>query len=100
MLSELLGELNASHTGARFYPSGASLRTAALGLFFDESYTGDGLKISEVIRRGPFAVRDTKVKRGDIITAIDGERILAGRDYNHMRSEERRVGKECRSRWS
>src|SRR3712207_8719572 len=72
MLSELLGELNASHTGARFYPSGASLRTAALGLFFDESHTGDGLKISEVIRRGPFAVRDTKVKSGDIITAIDG----------------------------
>lgn len=84
MLSEMLGELNASHTGARFYPSGTSLRTAALGLFFDESYTGDGLKISEVIRRGPFAVRDTKVKRGDIITAIDGERILAGRDYNYM----------------
>ncbi len=84
MLSELLGELNVSHTGARFYGSGASLQTACLGLFFDNAYEGDGLKIQEVIKRGPFAVRDTKVKAGDIIEAIDGQKIVAGQDYNAL----------------
>ncbi len=84
MLSELLGELNVSHTGARYYGSGASLQTACLGLFFDPAYEGDGLKIQEVIKRGPFAVRDTKVKAGDIIEAIDGQKIVAGEDYNAL----------------
>ena len=84
MLSELLGELNVSHTGARFYGSGASMQTACLGLFLDPAYEGDGLKIQEVIKRGPFAVRDTKVQAGDIIEAIDGQRIVAGQDYNQL----------------
>ena len=48
-LSELLGELNGSHTGARYYGSGASLSTAALGVFYDETYNGDGLKIKRDI---------------------------------------------------
>ena len=30
----------------------------------------------------------------------DGKNIFAGDKYGNMRSEERRVGKECRSRWS
>jgi C-terminal processing protease CtpA/Prc/Tol biopolymer transport system component len=82
LLSEVLGELNASHTG-----SGASFdisplcNTAYLGAFYDESYNGDGLKIAEVIERGPIAVKTTSVKPGDIITQIDGEKILAGKDY-------------------
>lgn len=63
MLSEMLGELNGSHTGARYYPEGATLKTAALGLFFDNDYEGDGLKVEEVINRGPFAVRNTGVKK-------------------------------------
>ncbi len=84
MLSELLGELNVSHTGARFYGSSSALQTACLGLFFDPTYDGDGLKVQEVIKRGPFAVRDTKVKAGDIIEAIDGQKIVAGQDYNAL----------------
>uniref|UniRef100_A0AB33JG86 Tricorn protease homolog n=1 Tax=Prevotella sp. GTC17260 TaxID=3236796 RepID=A0AB33JG86_9BACT len=84
MLSELLGELNASHTGARFYADGARLKTAVLGLFFDQTYTGDGLKVEEVIKRGPFAVKNTKVQRGSIIEAIDGQRIEAGKAYDML----------------
>lgn len=81
LLSEMLGELNASHTGARNYWSGAKLPTAYLGLFFDEAYEGDGLKVQEVIKRGPFATKDTGVKAGCIIEKIDGEPIVAGQDY-------------------
>ena len=84
MLSEMLGELNGSHTGARYRAPGASLPTASLGLFFDEDYEGDGLRVAEVIKRGPFAVKNTGVGAGSIIEAIDGNTIKAGEDYNWM----------------
>lgn len=84
MLSEMLGELNASHTGCRYYAGGASLSTAVLGAFFDPNYEGDGLKIQEVIKRGPFAVKKNEVTAGCIIEKIDGEAIKAGKDYNAL----------------
>ena len=84
MLSEMLGELNASHTGARYFAQGATLQTACLGLFFDNAYDGDGLKIEEVLKRGPFAVRKTNVTAGCIIEKIDGEKIGKGMDYNFL----------------
>jgi C-terminal processing protease CtpA/Prc len=81
LLSEMLGELNGSHTGARYYAPGASRQTAALGVFYDEDYTGDGLRIKEVLAKGPFAVKNTGVTAGCIIESIDGEKIVAGQDY-------------------
>ena len=81
MLSEMLGELNGSHTGARYYPSSNILQTAQLGAFFDPTYQGDGLKIQEIIKRGPFAVKKTDVTAGCIIESIDGTPIKAGEDY-------------------
>ncbi len=84
MLSEMLGELNGSHTGARYNPDGPALKTAALGLFLDDTYQGDGLRIEEVIKRGPFDVKKTGVTAGCIIEGIDGVNIAAGEDYNWM----------------
>ena len=84
MLSEMLGELNGSHTGARYNPDGPALKTAALGLFLDDTYQGDGLRIEEVIKRGPFDVKKTGVTAGCIIEGIDGNNIAAGEDYNWM----------------
>lgn len=81
MLSEMLGELNGSHTGARYYAPGASFQTACLGAFYDNEYTGDGLKIKEIIAKGPFAVKKTDVTEGCIIEKINGEKISAGADY-------------------
>ena len=80
MLAEMLGELNASHTGAR-YQNPVEFRTASLGLFLDDSYKGDGLKIAEIPKGSPLAVRNTGVKAGDIIEAIDGTPIRKGDDY-------------------
>lgn len=81
MLSEMLGELNGSHTGARYYGSGATLSTAALGAFYDETYDGDGLKIKEVLAKGPFAVKKSDVVPGCIIERIDGQAIVKDQDY-------------------
>lgn len=84
MLSEMLGELNASHTGARYSARGNAMVTAALGLFFDNEYDGDGLRVEEVIKRGPFAVKNTGVHKGCVIEKIDGQPILKGQDYTSL----------------
>ncbi|MDD7461082.1 MAG: S41 family peptidase [Prevotellaceae bacterium] len=84
MLSELLGELNASHTGARYNAPGAPMASAELGIFIDHQYQGDGIKVEEVVKRGPFDVKKTGVGKGSIIEKIDGEPILQGKDYTHL----------------
>lgn len=81
MLSELLGELNVSHTGGRFYPDLKTESTAELGVLYDWDYTGDGLRIAEVVEKGPFDRKTTRVKVGTIIEKIDGEAIKADEDY-------------------
>ena len=47
-------------------------------------YEGDGLKIQEIIAKGPFAVKKTDVTAGCIIEKIDGEPILKDTDYYPM----------------
>jgi Tol biopolymer transport system component/C-terminal processing protease CtpA/Prc len=82
MLSEMLGELNASHTGSghRFSdPKGDN--TAQLGAFYDWNYQGDGLKILEVIEKGPLTTATSKITAGVIIEKIDGTTIKAGESY-------------------
>lgn len=81
LLSEILGELNASHTGGRYYGPGARQSTASLGAFFDPDYDGDGLKVLEVIKRGPLSLKSASVKPGDVILAVNGKEIKAGQDY-------------------
>ena len=86
LLSELLGELNVSHTGGRYRPpfNVNGDNTPSLGLFFDRTYTGDGMKITEVLAGGPFDRKNSKVKRGDIITAIDGEMLTKDMDIAQL----------------
>ena len=82
LLSELLGELNASHTGGRYSPQPVNPdATAALGLLYDETYTGNGLKITEVITGGPADKTASKIKAGLILEKIDGEAITDKEDW-------------------
>lgn len=82
MLAELLGELNVSHSGARYFADGAEEQTASLGLLFDLMHNGEGLKVDEILAGGPFDRATTRVKPGDIITAINGEKIGADTDWS------------------
>lgn len=86
MLSEMLGELNVSHTGGRMYGSSKSGadRTASLGLLYDMNYTGDGLRVDEVVAKGPFAKSASKVKTGIIIEKINGTAITPTTDYTTL----------------
>ncbi len=85
MLSELLGELNASHTGARFRPKVENGdKTAALGLFYDENYAGNGLKIAEVMEKSPVVKSSSKIKAGVVIEKIDGQEITSTVNYQSL----------------
>ncbi|NPA36316.1 MAG: peptidase S41 [Chlorobi bacterium] len=72
MLSEMLGELNGSHTGSGYrYSDPKGDRTARLGVFWDDSYSGTGLKIAEVIEKSPLVKDGSKIKEGTVIEKVD-----------------------------
>jgi tricorn protease len=76
LISLMLGELNASHLGiAGVFGPPLEEATADLGLLFDESYRGPGLKVAEVLKRGPADKRGLNLKAGDVILAIDGAEL-------------------------
>lgn len=92
LCSELLGELNASHTGCFYRPRYKNAdETANLGAFFDESYAGKGLKIKEVIEKGPLVSATSQIKAGTIIEKIDGVEITANMNYYSLLN--RKAGK-------
>lgn len=83
MLSELLGELNASHTGARYRGTSSNRPTASLGLFYDDSHEGIGVKIAEVIANGPMDKAKSIAKPGVIITKVNGVEIAADKPIEY-----------------
>lgn len=81
LLSELLGELNGSHTGGRYSPRPANAdNTASLGIIFDETFAGNGLKVDEVLAGGPLDRAGVRLKPGHLIEQIDGEQVTEGAD--------------------
>ena len=80
LLSEILGELNASHTGGRYYGGGPAMSTASLGAFYTPDFKGEGVEVAEAVAGGPLSTKKADVRPGDVILAIDGEKIAAGMD--------------------
>ncbi|MCB2200529.1 hypothetical protein KQI63_14060 [bacterium] len=79
----MIGEVNASHMG--YYPDRDSDNGPApdgyLGLEFDPSYKGDGLKVKSVIPHSPADRVATRILPGDIILTIDGRSVSATQNY-------------------
>lgn len=71
LISLMLGELNASHLGIQGFTPQPEETTADLGLIFDDRYAGPGLKVAEVLKRGPADRRGLNIKPGDLIRSID-----------------------------
>jgi len=71
LISMMMGELNASHLGISGKMPTPDEWTADLGLIFDETYRGPGLKVAEVLSRGPADKRGLDIKPGDIVLSID-----------------------------
>lgn len=92
MSSELLGELNASHTGCRYNAQRKNPdETAQLGAFFDETFTGNGLKVLEVIAKGPLTKDGINITVGTVIEQIDGTPITPSTNYYSLLN--RKTGK-------
>ncbi len=80
LLSEMLGELNVSHSGARYNGSMENAdETASLGAFYDPAYAGPGVKVVEVVAGGPLDKAGLDIAPGTLIEAVDGETIAADR---------------------
>lgn len=75
LVSLMLGELNASHLAIFSSLRSPEEVTADLGLLFDETYKGPGLKIAEVLKRGPADKRGISLKAGDVVLSIDRTEI-------------------------
>lgn len=84
LISEMLGELNVSHTGGSYRPAPRGDATAALGLFYDAAHKGAGAKVAEVIEGGPLDLATSRVKAGMVIESIDGETIAAGAEFDSL----------------
>ncbi|MEJ2187392.1 MAG: S41 family peptidase, partial [Gemmatimonadota bacterium] len=76
VLSEMLGELNVSHSEARYRASEPTDdETASLGVFYDQAWNGAGMKVVEVVKNGPLDRPGMDVRPGMIIESIDGRAI-------------------------
>ena len=84
LLSELLGELNVSHTGGRFRPEAKGDATAQLGLLYDLTEATEGIRITDILENGPFSKANSKVKVGDVITAINGQPVSKDTDLAQL----------------
>lgn len=92
LLSEMLGELNVSHTGSGYRPEPHGDATASLGVFYDDAYTGAGIKVAEVIDGGPLDTAANQVKAGMVIESIDGVTIAAGAEFDSLLNQ--KAGKQ------
>ena len=82
LLSEMLGEVNASHTGGRFNAAQPNTdETAELGLLYDFTWAGDGVRVAEVVAGGPVDKAESRITAGDIIERIDGRPLTADFDF-------------------
>ena len=81
MISEMLGELNVSHSGGRYSTSIDNAdATASLGIFMDYEHSEDGILIEEIMKGGPLDKAAFEVKAGMIIEKIDGQTITPDQD--------------------
>ena len=83
IVNEMIGELNASHTGAAPGPApreGAAA-TRHLGLDLVADAQAGRYKVTYIYDEGPADKDWVKVKTGDYLIAIDGKPVLAGDNY-------------------
>jgi tricorn protease len=75
LLYLMMGELNASHLGISNTLSTPEEPTADLGLILDPFYNGKGLKVLDILKRGPADQRGVNISPGSYVMAIDGTPI-------------------------
>jgi tricorn protease len=84
IINEMIGELNASHTGAAPGPGGAGearVQTAHLGVELESDEQAGRYRISHVYENGPADKDWVKASVGDYLLAINGKPVKAGDNF-------------------
>lgn len=84
LLNEMIGELNASHTGAAPPPRGpgsAGVSTAHLGIELEPDNAAGRYRVTHIYEDGPADKDWVRVKTGDYLLAINGKPVKAGDEY-------------------
>lgn len=84
LVNEMIGELNASHTGAAPPPRGSGgggVSTGHLGLELEPDKAAGRYRVTYIYEDGPADKDWVRVKVGDYLLAINGKPVKAGDDY-------------------
>jgi len=86
IINEMIGELNASHTGAAGPPRGresreANITTWHLGVELTSDDAAGRYKVTHIFEDGPADKDWVKVSNGDYLIAINGREVKAGENY-------------------
>jgi tricorn protease len=86
IINEMIGELNASHTGAAPPPRGRESREANattwhLGVDLAADAATGRYRVTHIFEDGPADKDWVKVSNGDYLIAINGEQVKAGDNY-------------------
>jgi tricorn protease len=84
ILNEMIGELNASHTGAApppRGPGGGGVSTSHLGIELEPDTAAGRYRVTHVYEDGPADKDWVRVKAGDYLLAIEGKPVKAGDNY-------------------
>ena len=85
LANEMIGELNASHTGvsgpaSNTMPDGYTTRYTG----FEMDPDGDAFRVTHIYRDGPADKEWVNLKVGDYVLAINGTRLKAGDNYYEL----------------
>src|SRR5581483_7771945 len=81
LLSQMVGEVNSSHSEINAASKPGGPQTATLGIFYDDRYAGPGLKVSGILPKGPADKPSTRVSPGDYILSVDGTDVKMTEDF-------------------
>jgi tricorn protease len=84
IINEMIGELNASHTGAApppRRPGGGGVSTGHLGLELEPDKAAGRYRVSYIYEDGPADKDWVRVKVGDYLIAINGKPVRSGDNY-------------------
>ncbi len=90
ILNEMIGELNASHTGAGPPPrgqGGGGVSTSHLGIELEPDKAAGRYRVTHIYEDGPADKDWVRVKTGDYLIAINGKQVKAGEDYWQLLNE-------------
>lgn len=76
LLNRMVGELESSHSEIGAARGGVpGPVTRQLGVYFDYTYQGPGIRVRDVPKRAPGSYEKTRIKPGEYIVAVDGKDV-------------------------